>query len=221
LSALTWAWLGQVPYGEALLAQRARRAAIQRGEQPEVLWLLEHPPTVTTGRRPAPGTPDAAELAAQGVALFATERGGLATFHGPGQLVCYVLVDLARRGFGVRRLVCLIEDAVISWLAGHDIAAARRPGLPGIWAQGDKVCAIGLHVQRGVTLHGLALNLDPDLSQFNTIVPCGITDAGVTSLARLAGAAPSPETAAQSLAESLIEVFGADRALRKGPLQES
>lgn len=202
---LRWQWLGLVPYGEALTRQRARRRSIQAGTASEVVWLLEHPPTVTTGRRPAPGTPGRAFLAARGVDLFATERGGLATYHAPGQLVAYLLIDVGRRGIGVRRLVERMEDSVIHWLEEHEVVAGRREGLPGVWVGNDKIAALGLHVQRGVTLHGLALNLRPDLAGFGLIVPCGVADGGVTSLLRVRGSAPSPAAAAPSLGDALVE----------------
>ncbi len=207
--SLRWHWLGLLPYGEALARQREHRRAIQAGTASEEIWLLEHPPTVTTGRRPAPGTPGRAFLAGHGVALYATERGGLATYHAPGQLVAYLLIDVARRGIGVRRLVECMEDAVIHWLDEQGVSAGRREGLPGVWVGSDKIAALGLHVQRGVTLHGLALNLRPDLTGFGLIVPCGVTDGGVTSLQRERGRAPSPAAAAPSLGDALIKAVQA------------
>jgi lipoyl(octanoyl) transferase len=207
---LRWAWLGQVPYGEALARQRARRRAIQGGRAPEAIWLLEHAPVVTTGRRPAPGTPGRAALAAHGVALHETERGGLATYHAPGQLVAYLLVDTERRRLGVRRLVSRMEDAVIGWLDAQGVAAGRRDQLPGVWVGSDKIAALGLHVRRGVTMHGLALNLRPELAGFELIVPCGVVDGGITSLARLRGRSPSPAAAAASLGAALVAAVEKD-----------
>lgn len=201
---LAWEWWGsQVPYAEAWERQRARRDAVLAGEAPPVLALLEHRPVITTGRRPAPGTPAPAALAALGVDFHATDRGGLATWHGPGQLVGYAIVELASVGVGVRAFVAALEDGIISWLAGRGVAAGRAPGRPGIWVGGDKICAVGLNVHRGVTTHGFALNLDPDLSSFGLIVPCGIADGGVTSLARLTGRSPAPQAAARSVAEAV------------------
>ena len=110
MTGLSWEWRGPLRYGPALEEQRERRRQVQEGAAPEVLWLLEHPPVVTTGRRPAPGVPDAETLAAEGVELYAVERGGLATWHGPGQLVAYTIVDAGRRGFGPRRLIEALED---------------------------------------------------------------------------------------------------------------
>jgi len=197
---LDWEWLGRRPYGEVHAAQQARREQIIAGRAPEVLWLLEHDPVVTVGRRPAPGTPDAATLASHGIDFHRTERGGLATWHGPGQLVLYALVDLVARGLGVRGLVAALEDGVMATLDELGLPTARRCGFPGVWARGDKLCAVGLHIRRGVSMHGLALNLTPDLGGYELIVPCGVTDAHTTSVARLLGQAPSPEALAAVLA---------------------
>lgn len=209
-----WEWLGRLAYADALDRQRARREAVITGAAPEVIWLLEHPPVVTVGRRPAPGTPDAAELSARGVGFHRVERGGLATWHGPGQLVAYVIIDAWRRSLGPRRMVTLLEQAVIDWLSELGVMAGRRNGLSGVWIGTDKICAIGLHFRRGVSLHGLAINLDPDLSGFGLIVPCGITEGGVTSLARLIGHAPSPAEAAPSVARHICRALRPPRALR-------
>ncbi len=199
-------WRGRVRYGEALEAQRTHRAAIIAGEAEEVIWLLEHEPVITVGRRPAPGTPSPEALAALGVDFHAVERGGLATWHGPGQLVAYVMVDAAARRVGVKGLVCAVERGVITWLADRGLQAQRRAGFPGVWVAGaipQKICAVGMHFRRGVSMHGIALNLSPDMSGFSMITPCGITDGGVTSLARLQGSAPSVEEAAPALGVAL------------------
>ena len=204
-------WLGRLPYGEALERQRTYREAVIAGRAPEVLWALEHDPVITTGRRGVADLPDEAGLAARGVALFHVERGGLATWHGPGQLVIYAIVRAADRGLGARGLVCALETGVITWIRAQGVAARRREGYPGIWAPSpnqagglDKICAIGLHFRHGVSMHGVALNLRPDLSGFGLITPCGIHDAGVTSLQRLLGDAPSPETAAPAVTAAMI-----------------
>lgn len=210
-----WRWLGRVPYAETLQAQRAHREALARGDAAEELWLLEHEPVVTTGRREVLDL-DRDALAARGIPVVPTERGGLATWHGPGQLVAYLLLDAGSRGWGARALVATIEDTVITWLAEQGLAerglsAGRRAGLPGVWVGRDKLCAVGLHLSRGLTLHGLALNLDPDLSAYGLFTPCGITDGGVGSLARLLGRAPSPALAAAELGPRLAH------ALRHAP----
>lgn len=198
MSSLAWEWLGRRAHAPVWFAQRARRQAILSGDAAEVIWLVEHPPTVTVGRRPAVGTPTAAELAARGLDYSRTERGGLATWHGPGQLVAYPVVDLGARRLGVRRFVALLEDVIIEWLATLGVLAGRRAGAPGVWAGGDKIAAVGIHIRRGVSIHGLAVNITPDLSAFDNIVPCGITDAGVTSVAAMGGTVMVlPEAAAQ------------------------
>ena len=207
-------WLGRVPYRQALQAQRTRRAAIIAGEAAEAIWLLEHDPVVTHGRRAAPGTPSPQALAALGVDFLQTERGGLATWHGPGQLVAYLLIATQRRRIRVRELVCAAESGVIDWLAAQGVAAARRTGRPGVWVGRDKICAIGLHFSRGVSMHGVALNLCPDLSGFGLITPCGITDGGVTSLAKLIGTSPTPEQAAPSLGAALCAALRSQQQKR-------
>jgi len=196
-----------VPYADAWARQRARREAVIAGAASPVLALLEHTPVITTGRRPAPGTPSREALAAEGVDYHETERGGLATWHGPGQLVGYAVVPLAPLRLTVKQFVCALEDGVIGWLSGRGVEAGRVKGRPGIWVggeRGDKICALGLNVSRGVTLHGFALNLDPPLAAFDRIVPCGIADAGITSLSRLTGLRISPKEAAPSVAEAVL-----------------
>jgi lipoate-protein ligase B len=196
---MRWRWLGTLPYTEALEAQRAHRERLRAGEAGEELWLLEHPPVITTGRRDA-GV-DAGAVHRAGYELVATERGGLATCHEPGQLVGYVLMDA--RALGVRRTVEAIEDGVARWLG----VGGRREGYPGVWVAGDKVCAVGLHFRGGLTMHGFALNLVNGLEGFRLITPCGITDGGVTSLARVRGSAPTPAEAAPALGALLVRTL--------------
>lgn len=213
---MIWRWLGTVEYGEALAAQRAHREALISGRAEPEVWLLEHPPVVTTGRR---GVEDLVpeRIAAAGYALHATERGGLATCHEPGQLVAYVLVDA--REIGVWRTVAAVERAVIAWLAGQGVRAGLREGFPGVWVGRDKICAIGLHFRAGRTMHGLALNLRNDLRGFGLITPCGIVDGGVTSLLRLIGeGALRPATAAPTLGADLVLALldASERSVNRG-----
>lgn len=205
--------LGVVPYRAALRYQRLRREAVISGAAPEVLWTLEHPPVITTGRREAAGVPAAGWLAARGIDRVAVERGGLATWHGPGQLVGYPILSLEARKIGVKAYVSALEAGIIAWLAGVGIAASRREGYPGIWVGRDKICALGVHVHRGVTMHGFALNLCPSFDGFSLINPCGITDGGVTSLERLgvAGITPAAVSAAVGAA-----VLGAVAEISRG-----
>ena len=174
-----------VPYREALAAMEARNAAIQAGETRELVWLLEHPPVYTAGT-----SADPAELVDPRFEVVATGRGGRYTYHGPGQRVCYVLLDLARRGRDVRRFVHAVEDWVIGTLAQFDVEAFAVPDRIGIWTRDAsgaeaKIGAIGVRVRKWVTMHGFAVNLAPDLSHFGGIVPCGIAEYGVTSMAAL------------------------------------
>jgi len=173
---------GLTPYPEALAEMEARAAAIRAGEAPELVWLLEHPPLYTAGT-----SADPAELFnPDGLPVYVAGRGGRYTYHGPGQRVVYVVLDLERRGRDVRRFVHALEGWVIATLGALGIAARRAPGRIGIWVDHDgreaKVGAIGVRVRRWVTMHGFAVNLAPKLSHFSGIVPCGIADFPVTSL---------------------------------------
>lgn len=203
------AWLGRVPYGPTLDAQRVYRDRVVAGNAPEALWLLEHDPVITTGRRVVNDLPPVEALGAAGYTLFVTERGGLATCHEPGQLVGYLFVDA--RTLGVRRLVAAIEAGLIDWLRTRGVAADRRDGYPGVWVGREKLAAIGIHVGRGVTMHGFALNLVNDRRGFAFITPCGITDGSVGTLCSVLGAAPTPEEAANSVGAAVIAAIEAAR----------
>ncbi len=177
----TPAWRGCVDYRRSLREQRVRRAHIVAGG-PEAFWLLSHPEVVTLGRRAATEAPSPQWLRARGADLVVTERGGLATWHGPGQLVGYTLLDIGSRGLGTHRYVYALEQGLIDWLARQDITASRRDGLHGVWVADRKIAAIGLHLSRGVTMHGFALNVHPDLTAFEGFVPCGISGVRTTSV---------------------------------------
>ena len=173
---------GLIPYEEALAEMEARAAAIREGRARELIWLLEHPPLYTAGT-----SADPAELFnPEGFPVHQAGRGGRYIYHGPGQRVGYVLLDLERRGRDVRRFVCALEEWLIATLARLGVAAHRAPGRIGIWVDRGgteaKVGALGLRIRRWVTLHGFAVNLCPELSHFSGIVPCGIADFPVTSL---------------------------------------
>lgn len=205
-------WLGRVPYLPTLDAQRAHRARLLVGEAEEELWGLEHEPVVTRGRRGTADGLDAAVLAARGVPEVHTERGGRTTWHGPGQLVVYTLMHVQARGHGPASFVSALEAGVIAWLAGLGLEAGRREGHPGVWRGADKLCAVGLHISGGVAMHGLALNLCPDLSTYALFTPCGIEDGGVSSVERALGAAPSPAEAFPGLAAALIAAISCSNA---------
>ncbi|WP_374945060.1 lipoyl(octanoyl) transferase LipB [Sphingomonas sp.] len=176
-----------VPYRQALATMEARAAAVLAREARELIWLVEHPPLYTAGT-----SADPAELIEARFPVFASGRGGRYTYHGPGQRVGYPVLDLARRGKDVRGYVHALEGWVIAALARLGIAAFRAEGRVGIWTVDDgkeaKIGAIGVRVRRWVTLHGFAVNVAPDLTHFGGIVPCGLPDFAVTSIARLTGA---------------------------------
>jgi lipoyl(octanoyl) transferase len=172
-----------VPYEDALAFMNERAAAIRDGTARECVWLLEHPPLFTAGT-----SADPSELFNPiGFPVYEAGRGGRYTYHGPGQRVGYVMLDLEKRGKDIRCFVHQLEGWMIDTLAGLGVAAHRAPGRIGIWvgagANEAKIGAIGVRVKRWVTIHGFALNVDPDLSHFGGIVPCGIAEFGVTSLA--------------------------------------
>ena len=174
-----------VAYDEALAFMEGRAAAIRDDGAPECIWLLEHPPLFTAGT-----SADPAELLdAVQLPVFEAGRGGRYTYHGPGQRVGYVMLDLEKRGKDIRRFVHCLEGWMIDTLREFGVSAHRAPGRIGIWVGdgGDeaKIGALGVRVKRWVTLHGFALNVAPDLSHYRGIVPCGISDFGVTSLAEL------------------------------------
>lgn len=175
---------GLLDYEAAVAAMEARVAAIRAGTAAELIWLVEHPPLYTAGTSAA-----AADLLDPRFPVFASGRGGKYTYHGPGQRVVYLMLDLATRGRDVRRFVAAIETWVIAALGHLGVAAHVVPGRVGIWTgpRGDevKIAAIGVRLRRWVSFHGIAINVDPDLGHFGGIVPCGIADAGVTSLAAL------------------------------------
>ncbi len=184
-------WLGRCDYASAFSVQRALVERVAAGG-PEVLLLLEHDPVYTLGRRAGDGEVllDARELQRQGITVERTDRGGRVTYHGPGQLVGYPIMDLGPAGDLVG-YVRKLERAMIALAASYGLRAGVEPGLTGVWVGREKIGAIGVHVSRGITTHGFAFNVDPDLSAFNGIIPCGIVDRGVTSLAQL-GAIPPP-----------------------------
>jgi lipoyl(octanoyl) transferase len=208
---VTTAWLatpGRVPYGPAYEAMHELAARRARSEIPDLLALLEHPPVYTAGRRTDPShiLLAEAEIERAGAELYPVDRGGSVTFHGPGQLVGYPLIHLGPSpdviGY-LRRL----EDAVIQACADLGVEVGRGDDPTGVWAGRRKVCAIGVRVSRGVTLHGFALNCTTDLSWYGAIIPCGLEDRGVTSLSELAGREITISDALPHVARRFEEVF--------------
>ena len=177
---------GLVPYPEALETMERRVEAIHKHEAGELIWLLEHPPLITSG------TSARADdlIAPDRFPVYAAGRGGQYTYHGPGQRIAYVMLDLRKRGQDLRRYIHDLEEWIIRTLDAFDIRGERREGRVGIWVVRDdgreeKIAAIGVRIRRWITFHGLAINLAPDLEHFSTIVPCGISQHGVTSIREL------------------------------------
>ena len=211
--------LGRVGYAEALTAQRALQAGLvaarHDADGPDhALLVVEHPPVFTLGASGAAANVlvSAEALAARGAAVVRTDRGGDVTFHGPGQIVAYPVLDLNRLAApggeplrDLHRFLRALEDAVVGVCAGVGVAAGRVAGRTGVWVGPDargperKICALGIRCSRWVTMHGLALNVDTDLAWFDLIVPCGIADRGVTSLARETGAPPDADAVERAL----------------------
>ena len=198
-----------LPYSEALVLQKdlvTRRAADTCAD---TLVLLQHPSVITLGRNadPAGVLATKAQLGAAGVAVVRVERGGQATYHGPGQWVGYPIVHLRQRSLGVRRYVTALEEVLLQTCEHFGVAAQRQLGRPGLFTGLGKIAAIGVAVRHGVSFHGFALNVCPDLSHFRWIVPCGLTDTPPTSLEQERGEAPNTEEVAQVLIGAFRAVF--------------
>ena len=211
--------LGVVDYQAALDLQKELVEQRKQGLIPDQLLLLEHPPVITLGVRTRNDRSHVLEseaaLAARGVGLFETGRGGDVTYHGPGQLVGYPIVDLKPDRCDVHRYVRDLEEVLIRAVDAFGVRAGRIEGLTGIWVGDQKLAAIGVRISRWVTSHGFALNVNTDLSHFGLIVPCGITDKGVTSLERLLGHALPMDEVAETVARQFAALFSAELTYSK------
>ncbi len=201
--------LGLTPYAEAWELQRALAGAVSQGAIPDTVLFLEHPPVVTLGRRTDEGelhVPDGAE-----VEIVETDRGGKSTYHGPGQLVCYPILDLNRHGRDVKRYCRDLEEAVIRTLAAVDVEGERIEGLTGVWLTSPprKIASIGVHISRWVTTHGYALNVDLDPAPFTQwITACGLEDAAFTTVARELGRPIGVDDIRPAAVQAFADVFG-------------
>ena len=204
---------GLTPYEGAVEAMEARAAAIAQGRAGELVWLLEHPPLYTAGV-----SAKASDLLSPDrFPVFRSARGGQFTYHGPGQRVAYVMLDLTARGRDVHAFITALETWIIAALASFGVAGEMRPGRVGVWVERaspppiehreDKIAAIGVKLRRWVSFHGISLNVAPDLAHFDGIVPCGVTDHGVTSLADL-GVEASMAEVDEALKHAFTSVFG-------------
>jgi lipoyl(octanoyl) transferase len=201
--------LGRVEYDDGLDLMGRFRDGVARGEVPDQLLLLEHPPVVTLGRNAGPDNLllSAEALEKRGIGFHRTGRGGDVTFHGPGQIVGYPILDLNPDRRDVRRYVRDLEESIIRTLADFDVRAGRVPGLTGVWIGDFKIAAIGVRISRWITSHGFAFNVATDLTHYDVIVPCGIRDRGVTSLERLLGKPVDLEEVRSRLVRRFAEVF--------------
>jgi lipoate-protein ligase B len=210
--------LGTVDYQQAWDLQVRLAQGVRSAEQPNTLLLLEHPPVYTRGRLSQPGhillTPG--QLRERGISVYDTDRGGQVTYHGPGQLVGYPVVDLREWG-GPLQYVRTLERIIVSTLADFQIQAGVVQGLTGVWAGGGKVAAIGLKISRGVAYHGFAINVNTDLSYYDHIVPCGIDDRPVTSMAQVLGHPVDQDT----VNYSLVYQFGKGMGFRMVEVEEA
>jgi len=206
-----WSWLGRIPYDAAFRRQIEAREALARGEGPERLFLLEHPHVYTLGRNASEEDLllDGPARAERGIEIAATDRGGQVTYHGPGQLVGYPILDLNPDRRDLRRYVRDLQEVLVRTLAGFGIAAAGGEGERiGVWTSGRKIASIGIHLSRWRTTHGFALNVSTELGLFRGIVACGLPDVDMTSIARERGTAPPLEEVAARLRPHFAAVFG-------------
>lgn len=215
--------LGLMAYDEALALQQQLVEDRRHGRVPDQLLLLQHPPVITLGvkarssRAHVLATDEA--LAAEGVDLFETGRGGDVTYHGPGQLVGYPILDLKPDRCDVHGYVRDLEEVLIRVAASFGVEAGRVAGLTGVWVGREKLAAIGVRISRWITSHGFAFNVSTNLDHFNLIVPCGITDRGVTSLSRLLGRSVAIDEVERATVASFCKVFGRTEAVPAAPRQ--
>ena len=209
---MTHCWvcnLGLVPYEEAQKLQRRLITLRQESRIDDILLLLEHPPTVTLGRFASSEnilvTPD--ELKRRGITLYSSDRAGEATFHCPGQMVAYPIMDIRHRVGRLREYLSCLEEVALQTLAHFDISAGRWPEHPGIWKDGEQIAAIGLLMSRGITMHGLSLNVNPDLDDFKVINLCGLPGKKATSISRLLGCEVDIDDVFKCTADTFSSIF--------------
>lgn len=208
---LQWKFLGQAPYAEAWEMQRELRERRIAGDIPDTILLLEHPPTITLGRLRGEESLrlTQTELEERGVTVVRSDRGGDATLHAPGQLVGYLIVNLRERRLRLPDFVEGIANVMIRYLnEKHDVSARYDSDFPGVWIDHNKITAFGFHLKQDVTMHGFAMNLSTDLSLFDLIVPCGLQNKGVASLAQFVEESPSCEAMASVVVDGIADWFG-------------
>lgn len=201
--------LGLIAYKDALHLQQELSKNRVKDIIPDVLLLLQHYPVLTMGRlvKEAEITVSREKLEREGISIIRTDRGGRATYHGPGQLVVYPILDLRKNRHGIRQYIWDLEESVIKALNDFSISGHRSEGFPGVWIGNEKICAIGLHIVRWVSTHGIALNVNVDLEPFNYIIPCGVSNKGVTSVSKLLGKQVRIERVKESILRAFSQVF--------------
>jgi len=204
-----WVWLGRLDYRPAMRLMNSITSKVEQGE-PGCLMLLEHSPVITLGHRETGANiilPEE-ELQKRGIEVERADRGGLATYHGPGQLVGYLVFRLADLAGTIHELTYKLEGILIRLAASMDVHAARRKGLPGVWVKGDKLASIGMRVRKGIVGHGFSFNLHPNMKNFEYIISCGIQGAGAVSIESVSGSTPRVEEAAHRVIHLFQESFG-------------
>lgn len=219
---LHWDFLGRIPYAEAVAIQHAVRDAVKRREGPEHLLLLEHPHVYTLGRNADGGDVLASPewLEARGVEIAECDRGGQVTYHGPGQLVGYPIVNLSPDRRDIRRYVHDLQEVLVRTLADFGVAAEGREeqALIGVWVGKEKIASIGVHLSRWITTHGFALNVSTDLSYFSGIIPCGLHQVRMTSVERILGKAPALPEVAAACAGHFARIFDREPVVAAPPV---
>lgn len=201
--------IGLTPYNEALELQKKLHSKRSAKEIPDTAIFCEHSPVVTIGKRDASADflSDMETIAEEGIDIAKVERGGRITYHGPGQLVVYFIFDLSERRLGVKEFVYKVEEACMAGLSKFGINAVRDKEYPGLWANNKKLVAIGLQISRNVSMHGIAINVAPNMSHYRHIIPCGIKERGVTSMKELLGSAPAMENVIRAVKDGIGAVF--------------
>jgi len=206
---LDWSFLGRVPFQEMWDRQEKHRDAMLNEGKPPHLYLVEHPPTITLGRGENGSNLlfNRKALLDKGYDVVDINRGGKVTYHGPGQLVAYPIVNLRHFGPGVKKFICGLENVVLQILEKLDLQGFREPGFPGVWVEGKKIASVGIHVRRQISIHGVAMNVTTDLSRFSAITPCGISQVKMTSLCDQ-GIKLGLEEAASLFGQMFLKVLG-------------
>lgn len=217
---LHYKYLNRISYADALQIQQESHRAIKSdsANSPGYLYLLEHHPVITNGRF---GNDDnyvlpVDAIEAKGVEVYSSDRGGDLTFHGPGQLVTYPILNLRELNLGVKAYIFSLEQVIIDLLADYAIESDRRNGYPGVWTNGQKIASIGVSIKNGITMHGSALNVSTDLNSFSLIVPCGISDVVVTSMQKVLGRDVEMDNVIRTYQNCFMNIFDLELSLENG-----